>query len=124
MAGTTKWQDWTSFALGLWLAVSPWVAGYSEDPVSTSNAVFVGITLAVGSHVGIGLDEVSTDWLNLAAGFWLMLAPFVLDFVPAPVPTSNCIAVGAFVAALAASALELDRGFGRWWQRRSTHIRV
>ena len=34
-AATTKWQDWASFALGLWLAVSPWIAGYAEHEAAT-----------------------------------------------------------------------------------------
>jgi len=31
MTRTARWQDWTAFALGLWLAVSPWIVGYESD---------------------------------------------------------------------------------------------
>ena len=33
-----RWQDWASFALGLWLAVSPWLADYAAHDVATANA--------------------------------------------------------------------------------------
>ena len=29
---TARWQEWASFALGLWLAMSPWLCGYADQP--------------------------------------------------------------------------------------------
>jgi hypothetical protein len=105
----TKWQAWTSFTLGLWLAVSPWMAGYAEHESATANAVIVGLVLALASHFEcVACNDGPTEWLNLAAGVWLLCAPFMLEF-GAPVASVNSIAVGAFVAFLAASALSLDR---------------
>src|SRR5262245_37001054 len=46
-AASTKWQDWTSFALGLWLAVSPWMLDYSHIEAATANAAFMGLALAL-----------------------------------------------------------------------------
>lgn len=105
----TKWQGWTSFTLSLWLAVSPWLAGYAEHECATANAVVVGLVLALASHFEcVACDEASAEWLNLAAGIWLVCAPFMLEF-GSPVASVNSIAVGAFVAFLAASALSLDK---------------
>lgn len=112
-----KWQNWVSFALGLWLAVSPWIAGYSDYPAATANAVLVGLALALGSHFEcVACDDQPVEWINLAAGLWLACAPFVLEFA-SPVASANSIAVGAFVALLAASALSLDKHIGRLWHR-------
>ncbi len=112
-----KWQDWASFALGLWLAVSPWAAGYAEHEAATANAIVVGLALALGSHFEcVACDDLPAEWLNLAAGVWLVSAPFVLEFA-SRVATANCITVGAFVAALAASALSLDKQIGKLWHR-------
>jgi hypothetical protein len=114
--GAAKWQDWTSFALGLWLAVSPWALGYSHVESATANAAFVGLALALGGHFEAALCEVSAEWLNMIAGLWLVLAPFVLGFGGQPAATVNSIAVGTAAAALASSALSLEKGVGRWWQ--------
>lgn len=113
-----KWQDWASFTLGLWLAVSPWIAGYHEHEAATWNAVIVGLSLALGSHFEcVACDEVPAEWLNLAVGVWLVCAPFVLEFTPSRIASANSLVVGAFVAALAVSALSLDKQIGKLWHR-------
>ncbi|HVJ10167.1 MAG TPA: SPW repeat protein [Burkholderiales bacterium] len=117
MAATQKWQDWASFALGLWLAVSPWMAGYAEHDAATANAVIVGLALALGSHFEcVACDEAPAEWINLAVGLWLVCAPFTLGFA-SRVGTANSIVVGISVAALAVSALSLDKQIGKLWHR-------
>jgi len=104
-----KWQAWATFTLSLWLAVSPWIAGYAEHPTATGHAVFVGLALALASHFEcVACNDAPAEWLNLAAGAWLLCAPFMLE-LGSPVASANSIAVGAFVAVLAASALALDK---------------
>jgi hypothetical protein len=116
-ATSTKWQDWTSFALGLWLAVSPWAAGYIEYETATMNAIFVGLALALASHFEcVACDDMPVEWINLAAGVWLVCAPFTLEFA-SRVAMVNSITVGASVALLAASALSLDKQIGKLWHR-------
>jgi hypothetical protein len=118
MAAAAKWQDWASFALGLWLAVSPWIAGYAENEAATANAIILGLALALGSHFEcVACDELPAEWLNLAAGVWLICAPFVLGFTAAAVASANSVVVGAFVAMLAGSALSLDKHLGKLWHR-------
>ena len=114
---TTKWQGWTSFALGLWLAVSPWIAGYAEHNAATANAVIAGLALALGSHFEcVACEEAPAEWLNLALGVWLVSAPFAIE-LGSRIAAVNSIAVGAFVALLAASALSLDKRIGKLWHR-------
>ena len=117
MPAAAKWQDWASFALGLWLAVSPWLAGYAEHEAATANAVALGLILALASHFEcVVCVQLPAEWLNLAAGVWLVCAPFALEF-PSAVASVNSIAVGIFVSVLAASALSLDKHIGRLWHR-------
>jgi|SRR5690349_21227586 len=115
-----RWQDWTSFALGLWLAVSPWVAGFHQYEAPTANCVFVGLTVAMAAHFECTLDDCTAEWLNMAGGIWLVAAPFVCNFTHLPIPAANCIAVGTLVAALAGSALSLDKEIAKWlgWSKR------
>lgn len=112
-----RWQDWATFALALWLAVSPWLADYADHDVATANAAFVGLALALTCHFGFSCDHLSSEWLSLAGGVWLLVAPFMLGFQSHAVAAVNSMAVGIFIALLSASALELDRQIGRLWQR-------
>jgi len=118
-----KWQDWTSFALALWLAVSPWIAGYAEHQTATANAVIVGLALALCSHFEcVACDELPAEWLNLAAGVWLVCAPFVLEFTGSATGSANSVLVGGFVSALAVSALALDKHLGRLLHKRVVRL--
>jgi len=118
-SATARWQEWAGFALGLWLAMSPWIFGYADSQhVATGNAAFMGIALALGSHFLLSVDATSAEWLQLAAGAWLAAAPFFLGFATSPIPAVNCIAVGTLVMALAASALSLDKQIEKWWHKR------
>ena len=119
MKSGARWQDWASFALGLWLAMSPWMLGYAHHDAATANAAFIGLALALGSHFEVSFDEVQAEWFNLAAGVWLVLAPFMVGFSEQPTAVVDSIAVGACVAGLAFSALSLDKEIGRAWTRRT-----
>lgn len=117
MTATARWQEWASFALGLWLAVSPWIAGYAEHEAATANAAFIGLALALASHFEATFDHIPAEWLNLGIGLWLVAAPFVLGLGAATVASANSIAVGSFVTALAGSALSLDKEIGKLWHK-------
>ena len=119
MAKWERWQEWSSYGLGLWLAVSPWMLGYSHVEAATANAAIVGLVLALGSHFEVSFDDRSVEWFNLAAGLWLALAPFVLGFGGWSV-VLNSIVVGTLVTGLAGSALSLDKELGKWWHGRVT----
>lgn len=105
----THWQEWASFGLGLWLAVSPWALGYAPLDAATANAAFAGLAIALGSHFEVSFDERAVEWFNVAAGLWLVFAPFVLGFGSEPAPTLNSIVVGSLVAGCAGSTLSLEK---------------
>ncbi len=104
-----RWREWANFALGLWLAVSPWAAGYAEHPAATANASFLGLALALGSHFQASRDDVSGAGLHFAAGIWLVAAPFLLGFDAETVATATSISVGSLVALLAGSAVSVGK---------------
>jgi hypothetical protein len=117
MAPVSRWQDWTSFVLALWLALSPWLAGYAHHDAATGNAAFCGLALALASHFEASCCEDSGEWINLALGAWLLAAPFALGFAGANVMALNTIGVGILVIGLAASMLELGKDVSRWIER-------
>lgn len=112
-----RWQEWASFTLGLWLAMSPWLCGYADQSAATGNAAFMGIALALAAHFQVSLGGHLVDWLSFAAGIWLVAAPFALDFGTTALPAANSIAVGTLVLVLAASALSLDKEIEKWWAK-------
>ena len=114
---TRHWQDWASYGLALWLAVSPWLADYVTHDAATANAAVCGLALAVVAHFGGTCEHMSCEWVNLGGGLWLVAAPFVLGFSGHHVAAINCIAVGTCIAFLSAWALHLDREVGRLWHR-------
>lgn len=123
-ATTTRWQDWASFGLGLWLAMSPWLMGYAHLEAATGNAAFVGLVLALGCHFEVSFDELSAEWFNVAIGAWLVISPLVLGFTGQPDVAANCVVVGTLVAVLGCSALSLDREIGNWWRGRQKTVRA
>jgi len=102
----------------MWLALSPWTCGYAEEqPAATCNAAFVGIALALVSHFHVSFESHFIDWLNFAAGIWLVAAPFALEFGATALPAANSIAVGTLVLVLATDALSLDKEVEKWWHK-------
>ena len=115
MIADMRWQDWAGFSLGLWLAISPWVLGFSDEPAATANAAVVGIVLAVVSLFEVGIAEVAGEWLNVAAGLWLVVSPFVLGFGASRLAAFNAVVIGILVMLSAAWAMSLDKEIARWW---------
>ena len=115
-----RWQDWASFTLGLWLALSPWIVGYTEHESATGNAVFLGLALALGCHFEAAFDEVRPGMdqprRRPVAGDRAFRARLQRA---CPSPTANSIAVGSLVAVLAGSALSLDKEIGKLLHRRT-----
>jgi hypothetical protein len=47
-----KWEEWCVFAMGIWLAVSPWVLGFQS---STAMKINVGVGLLVAYFAALEL---------------------------------------------------------------------
>jgi hypothetical protein len=120
MAENMKWQDWATFLLGVWLAVSPWLLGFSGHETAMWNAVILGVALVVFSLLELGVPQKWEEWVNLLAGAWLVIAPFVLGFTSQFAASVSTMLVGAATVLLSAWALALDKDIGKWWHERVT----
>ena len=49
IATLQDWEEWVDVALGVWLASSPWVLGYTNATALTWNATIVGAMLVLVS---------------------------------------------------------------------------
>lgn len=48
------WEEWTNLILGLWLIVSPWALGFSNQTLATWNIVIVELVVTGLSGAGLG----------------------------------------------------------------------
>ena len=103
------WQDWASWALGLWLILSPWILMYWTQTAGLENAVVTGFLLLLVEAVTLTAFRRWEEWVNVALGAWLLVSPFLLGFAGVSV-ISNFVVVGALVLLLAVNELrEIER---------------
>ncbi|GAA3426271.1 SPW repeat protein [Streptosporangium nondiastaticum] len=84
-----------TFLAGLYLAISPWVVGFSGRPTITVNNLVTGLAvaaLAVGFASAYGRTR-GVAWVTPIIGLWTIIAPWVVSphSAPASVIVSNVI---------------------------------
>ena len=101
--------DGLTFMSGLYLAISPWVAGFNGRTTITVNNLLTGIAvtlLAVGLASAYGRTH-GVAWVTPLIGVWTIIAPWVVSGNPATTSMilSNVITGAAIVVfGLAATA--------------------
>jgi len=98
---THQWRDAANLILGIWLALSPTVLGYMTDTAPALNASVVGIVIAVAAAAALISFHQWEEWVNVALAAWLIVSPFVLDYVAHSSALWNQIVVGVLVGGLA-----------------------
>jgi hypothetical protein len=112
------WEDWLGLGLGAWLLASPWTLGFSDDSVAAMNALVMGCVLVLQGLLDVDVHEAVEEWMQVIAGVWLMISPFVLGLT-SRVAIIDTIAVGVLVVLLAALALSpLNAAMRQWWDDR------
>jgi hypothetical protein len=92
--------DIINLVLGVVLLLSPWMFGF-EPGAPTQNAVIFGIVIAVLAIAGLVAFAEWEEWLNLIAGLWVLVSPWVLGFQGSTTPTRVHLTIGIAVAVLA-----------------------
>jgi hypothetical protein len=79
---TQRWQDWLMLLFGVWLFVSPfWMPAYASTAgVAAWNSYVLGVLTVIFAWVALASGRIWEEWVNLALGIWLIIAPFVLRF--------------------------------------------
>ena len=98
---THQWRDAASLILGIWLALSPTVLAYIAETTPAVNATVVGIIIAVAATAALISFHKWEEWVNVALATWLIVSPFLLDYVGNSSAMWNQIAVGMVVGCLA-----------------------
>ncbi len=75
----SKLWDVVNLFLGTILFFSPWLFSLSAGP-PRQIASIMGLFIAVLSIAALAAFAVWEEWLNLIAGLWLIVAPWLLGF--------------------------------------------
>jgi len=105
-----KWSnaklcDVANLILGLIAFFSPWLFHFAAG-AETINSLIVGVIIVVLSIAALTAFAVWEEWLNLIAGLWLIVSPWVLKFSGGTAMKVNVV-IGIIVAVLAAIELFL-----------------
>ena len=95
-----RWQEWINMALGLWLFVSP-LFGFGGNSAAVLNAHVFGAIIVVLSGAALFFSQVWEEWINMAIGIWLFVAPFALGFSDMHKVLLNHIDVGTALFGIA-----------------------
>jgi hypothetical protein len=76
--------DWVNIGLGMWMAISPAVLGFSRDGAAMWNNVAVGVAIVLLNLALLGRwGNGAIPGLIVLLGIWLFMSPFVLGFLRA-----------------------------------------
>ena len=95
-----QWTDWTTWALGIWLCLSPWMLLFEFETPAMRNAVLLGTLIIFVEVIELSVFRGWEEWINVALGVWLIASNWVLG-IEAPAARINFLVVGALVVALA-----------------------
>lgn len=94
-------MSWINLITGIWLIAAPFVLGYSYNTPKT-NDIWLGAVVGILALIRAfnPFRMVWINWVNVLAGIWLIIAPFVLRYSTAA-SFWNDVIVGIIVAAVA-----------------------
>jgi hypothetical protein len=94
---TAQAADGLTFLAGLYLAMSPWVVGFTDHSGLTANNLFTGIALALlalGFASAFGRTH-GIAWVAPVIGLWTIVAPWLVSgATPETAAIINNVAVG------------------------------
>jgi hypothetical protein len=117
MKRNVHWQDGVNAGLGAWLIVSPWLLGFQHTTVATTSTMALGAVLLACSLEAIAVPDAWEEWLDVAIGIALMLAPALLGFDALPAAVVNAMVTGALVVILALWVLGSDDELVASWEQ-------
>ena len=110
-----RWQDQAILLLGVWLFISPWVLGYPSDSSIAVNAYIAGAVIAILAAFDLYKTYVWAVVINLLAGLWVAVSPWVPALADRSAMMRNSVIVGIAVVVLALWELRSDPDLHRQW---------
>lgn len=113
MADTTmrkeSWADVVNLLLGVWLFLTPWIFGYAGTTTAAWNAWIAGALIAVLGVAALAAFAEWEEWIEVLAGIWVAISPWVLGFSAVTAAMGWHLIVGIVVAVLAGVRLYYAR---------------
>ncbi len=97
---TTRFQDWTNLAVGLGLAVYPWVIGYSDNQLATRISVVAGILIFLVAGAALIRFAEWEEWLNMLLGIGVAASPFIFGLTNSEMATQALFLAGLIVVVM------------------------
>jgi hypothetical protein len=71
--------DLYTLAIGLFLFISPWLYAFAQEPARVNDWV-VGAALVAASVAALAVFGRWQEWMMVALGLWLLVAPSILGY--------------------------------------------
>jgi hypothetical protein len=87
---------------GVWVIISPFVLGFSSSPAALWATLIPGIVVLALAWIRANnpAANVGLSWVNVLAGIWLIIAPWVCRFALLHRATTNGVILGIVVGIL------------------------
>jgi len=96
-----RWQDVASLALGIWIALSPWILGFAEElPPATWNALILGAIIVMLAAVDLDTPARWEAAASIVLGAWAVVSPVALGFAANREATLCMFAAGVAIVVL------------------------
>ena len=97
-----KWTSWCNLILGIWLIIATWAVGFMTTATAT-NSFIIGVIVIAAALAALSSLAAARGarWVNLIAGIWLIVSPWVLRFGTNVNVIANDVIVGVLIAVFA-----------------------
>ena len=97
-----RFQDWINLVLAVFLFISPWLFSFAAEARPSWNAWACGVIIAALAISALAWFAEWEEWINVALGVWLVIAPSVLWFRATAAAMWTHVILGVVIAAFAA----------------------
>lgn len=115
-----RWQDQVILLLGVWLFAAPFVLGYASESAPAVNSYTAGLIIALLAAFDLYKTYLWAVIVNMLAGLWVAVSPWVPAFADRGPLMSNHVLVGLAVMVLGLWELRSDPELHAQWARPST----
>ena len=105
------WEEWTESVLGLWMIISPWVLGFSDQGAALANFVIVGILLLAAALGAMYVPQAWEEWCEAVLGAWMIISPWIVGYPAVHAAKTDAIVIGIIVLILGFWAAAQETGW-------------